>query len=105
MAATAVMRKLPFGKNWPNWLQSVVSWGIILILTTMFTTFMAQSVSQAKLQALENRMDRHETTQQQQMLTVDRFNQFERDQVQRDSDQAKRMDRVENKLDRLLEKR
>ena len=105
MAATAVMRKLPFGKNWPNWLQTVVSWAIIIVLTTMFTVVTVQNVSQAKLQALENRMDRHETTQQQQMLTIDRFNQFERDQVQRDTDQVKRMDRIENKVDRLLEKR
>jgi hypothetical protein len=101
MAASSVIGMLPFGKNWPGWLQNVVAWFVISILTTIFTMAMVQGTSSAKLQNLEQRVGRHD----QQMLTIDRFNQFERDQVQRDTDQVKRMDRIENKVDRLLEKR
>jgi uncharacterized coiled-coil protein SlyX len=94
MAASSVIGMLPFGKNWPGWLQNVVAWFVISILTTIFTMAMVQGTSSAKLQNLEQRVGRHD----QQMLTIDRFN-------QRDTDQVKRMDRIENKVDRLLEKR
>jgi flagellar biosynthesis/type III secretory pathway M-ring protein FliF/YscJ len=106
-AVGTVIGNLPLGNRLPSWIQQLIAWFLI----TVFGALIAMAAVQTRVSGLESRMDRHEVDQEkheeldkrdkdvmrQQMLTVDRFNQFE-------NDQTRRMDRMENKIDRLVER-
>jgi len=106
-AVSAVIGNLPMGNKLAPWMQQVIAWFLIAV----FGTLIAMATVQTKVAGLESRMDRHEVDQEkheeldkrdkelvrQQMVTVDRFNQFERDN-------SSRLTRMEDKLDRLIER-
>jgi hypothetical protein len=95
-------------KKIPEWVQKLLAWIVIGLLTGGT----ALSVVQVRLSGLETRQTQHEVMQQEheredvrdkeaaarQRVTVDQFNQFKDDLVHR-------LDRIENKVDKLQEKR
>jgi len=95
-------------KKIPDWVFKVLAW----ILCGVLAGSTALGVVQSKVTALELRQTQHETMQQEheredirdkeivrkQSVTIDQFNQFQGDLI-------RRLDRIENKVDKVFERK